>query len=295
MGLKNTLTAPEGLSVIGKPVEVEENGTTIDCKVLYVKGEDGIYRYTNLRIDEAPVYIVDANGNAVDGFAHIDEAMDAAESKGYALTVKLNANTETRLVLIYENITLDLNGHILKADYLAAFDGHIIDGSAEKTGMLVTRQNHVDFYAKNKQMPVWTGEGYVFTTVTLQIGDSNKVTSSDVTLSCKPWLEEKGHIFNELLANGAKDNQLSFVVRLEWVKINENTGIEDHVSQDFVFADKDIATMYSGTKGMKFTSSGLDKFEGMKVSLIVISDRGVENVLITYVLSNCASNSESQS
>lgn len=68
-----------------------------------------------------------AAGNSATGavYATLTEALEAAEE---GQTVRLLCDTAEHYVLVYPDVTLDLNGFDLTADFLACFDGaHIID------------------------------------------------------------------------------------------------------------------------------------------------------------------------
>ena len=203
-------------------------------------------------------------------YATLTEAFAEAQA---GETVQLVADIEEMMVMVTKGITLDLNGHILTAGYLVAFNGnHVIDSAAEK-GMLKISANNISLSKNNAYMPVYNVDGYVFTTVKLQ--SIIKETAEGFKVQYRPSL---GTALNSLLADGARDNQLKLVIRLSWIDAN---GAE--ASQDFVFTEELVSEAYMTGKTLNLTVSGVEGYENIKVSLMVVSDTGVEISNQVYV------------
>ena len=80
-------------------------------------------------------------------------------------TITLSADTEASVVVVPENVTLDLNGYKLKADYMACY-GVLVDQSESNNGLLAVNANRFYIREDNAQLPVKTNEGYKFFEVT---------------------------------------------------------------------------------------------------------------------------------
>ena len=84
-------------------------------------------------------------------------------------------DTSIYTVSIKNNVTLDLNGHDLAADYVMVFDGLIKNSTGSAKGKLITNKNSLVYIGKTisanstgNVLPVWdvtANNGYIFCNV----------------------------------------------------------------------------------------------------------------------------------
>lgn len=141
-------------------------------------------------------------------------------------TSTLSADTEASVVVVPENVTLDLNGYKLKADYMACY-GVLVDQSESNNGLLAVNANRFYIREDNAQLPVKTKEGYKFFEVTKF---NKKFKDAESKYIFQPFVEEGAH---EFLKKGAEASGVTINVRLSW-----NAGNSGKRSQDFVYSDE---------------------------------------------------------
>ena len=109
-----------------------------------------------------PADAVAQNAKTLAAYDDVNEALEAAV---HGETVMLLGNEDVFQVFVPEDITLDLNGYTLNAEYVMCF-GNIIDSSQEKTGLLSVPTSYMLMQKSNTQLPVKNGDGYQFFEVT---------------------------------------------------------------------------------------------------------------------------------
>ena len=206
-------------------------------------------------------------------YASVSEAMDAAKS---GETVKLLTDCTEGTVLVIPGVTLDMNGFTLTAEYLVAFNGaHVIDTLG--TGRLAAAMNGVVLDEGNGMVPVYDGEGYIFTKAGFQIkqaayeGDGVKLSA----VACPVSMDAV-----ELLKNGAADNDLKVEIILSW-DTADGTG-----SQEFVFTDEVVAQVYSSNRGtwskygqmFSMTVTGIGSIENLRANIALVSGTNVRYI-----------------
>lgn len=192
------------------------------------------------------------------------------EAKAIGGTVTLLTDCEAEDVIVKGDVTLDLNGYTLTAEYVATFNNsNIIDNSEDKTGLLVVDTDNVSFAHNNTQMPVYNGEGYMFDAPTIGHGIGN-VTSDGFTYAFLPKFNSK--IIELFKDNAASDHALSFIVEIFWTDDNGTTR-----SQQFKYSDEGIAKWYTSgsTFGLKITGLGSLVDKEISITLKLVSDLGV--------------------
>ncbi len=199
-------------------------------------------------------------------YVKLSDAVAAAKSGD---TIKLVADCEADLVLLYPGVTLDLNGYKLTANNVVSFNtAHIVDNSEAKTGLLaVAKDNLAIGSSNNAQMPIWTGTGYVFATMKMQQTDSYDAETDALTLTFRPSF---GTAFNSAFASGMADKGAGVVVRVSWDDGNTT------ISKDFRYKEDFIKTVYATGGAFTFTATGLSDYSGVSVTVMVISDLKVE-------------------
>ena len=262
-----------------------ENGESFQLKlqVRYDNGDGGIAdsdAIINCLVDLSDLDGMDATVVHEDGtetkVLNLNKAVEEAQS---GETIKLNANTETVMVMVPAGITLDLNGWTLTANYLAAdFAGaQVVDNSSLKTGKLQIQKGYANFNANNPQMPIWTGDGFVFATMKMQ-ARAVEYSNGGNTLSWT-FRPSFGTMFNApYFADGGLDNGITIGIRMTWDTVDAEGNILGSATQDFVAADSLVATRYAGTGAFVLTVNGIRNAKNLKLCVMVSSDK---NVVVT--------------
>ncbi|MBO5270609.1 MAG: hypothetical protein J6B77_07475, partial [Clostridia bacterium] len=231
----------------------------------------------------------------------IAEAIAAAKKygrDGYTITVKLLKDLEEENVSVINNVTFDLNGHTLTATYFAAFyDSDVIDSTKDKSGRLIVAHNRIALPEDNVQMPICIAKDedtgvctYLFAEVTLKNMISN-VNEDGFKITYAPKFgTDKNSANNDITKNlnsylnsdNIENSHISFIVRLSWI----TNGIHD--SQDFLFDDENVGSVYSNNKAMTLTLSGMKGYTDVIVSVIVVSETGVEMEEVAYIFNETA-------
>ena len=130
-------------------------------------------------------------------------------------------------------------------------------------------------------IPVYDGTGYLFTKAGFAIRRDTTYTGEGFKINavaCPVNMEAV-----ELLKDGGADNNIQIMIRLSW-DTAEGTG-----SQDFVFNDDVVTSVYSSNNGtwdsyskmFSMVVTGYEGIENLKANVIVISGTDAE-----YVSSN---------
>ena len=203
------------------------------------------------------------------------EVLVDGENYGGTLMEAITAATENTVIQLNKGVdlgetdisltkgTLDLNGKTLTAKSLATFEGtSVIDSTGG--GLLKVDSTQCVFSKTNGQMPVYNGaaEGYVFADIADK-KDYEIVEEDDSTvfkLFFKPSFDTT---INTLLANGSKDAHISVIIRLTW----------KGESYDLTYNNDMVKAVY-GKDNMAFyiNASGVEKFEGLIITPMVVSD-----------------------
>ena len=183
--------------------------------------------------------------------------------------IDLQADVTSSDITIVSGITLDLNGNTLTASSLATFKGNVVDGSSDKSGLLIVGKNDdgtpkCSFSTTNTQMPVYDTEkgGYAFADIEKQ-EDHNIVNEDNSTVFKLFFKPSFGTTINTLLANGSKDAHVNVIIRLTY---NGDT-------YDLTYNNEMVKAVY-GKDNMAFyiNASGVEKFEGLIITPMVVSD-----------------------
>ena len=205
-------------------------------------------------------------------FNDVSDALDKARKESGAATIQMlqdataeNQKNESAL-LIYDGLTLDLNGHTLAADYLVGFAGsQVVDGAGE--GILKCK--NVRLNADNSQMPVWVAqvEGYRFFTMRDSQMYLSQTASGFVFLS-KPI---PGNRANTAYMAPA-DTGLTVKARLSW-----KSGNDSDVYQMFTLKTEDVTDIYTNDNMvLQLKVWGADAYVGKIYTTTVIeSETGV--------------------
>ena len=197
----------------------------------------------------------------------LSDALADVDDETTIETIQMLKSYEEKYVIVAPGTTLDLNGFIVTAKFVSAFEGaHVIDNT--RKGLLKVAQNNIDLATGNAMVPVWnTVDGYMFTQLAINdSGSSVGMTKNDdgsVTFEFIPFFLDTALLKD----NGVSDNDLSIIVRLTWTS-------EDGVaSQDFVYNDdmvKDVIAA-NGKKSLEITIQNYANYEGLTVTAMVLS------------------------
>ena len=242
-----TLTAPEGLNVT-----TTLEGYQVVCK-------DGVYTLIKA--------VASVNGDFYETF---EEAWAAVQAGG---TIKLLVDYNPNMITVFENVTLDLNGHTASAAYVVVFNGgHIVDNSESNAGRLVAGNLMIN--EKNAQLPVKTETGYMFA----DVAPTAELWSTNNNWYAAQFKIES--IAHQRLMESLDAAEVSILVRISWTN-----AAGERRSQDFEYKnglvnqflnsydpatgkyDQQITLSLIGTEGMEIT-----------YQVVVASDTGVEFV-----------------
>lgn len=123
--------------------------------VLLRVGQRGSGGTGSCKVDFVKVYLLEYTAD------QLKTELESAD--GYA-KLSADATIEGSLTL-GENAVLDLNGHSLTATIVSpGTNATIIDSSAAKNGkLIVPKDSLVNLKSNNPQLPLWAGNGYIFT------------------------------------------------------------------------------------------------------------------------------------
>ena len=171
-------------------------------------------------------------------------------TSGMTITLEADAET-TKDITIADGVTLDLNGHTLTAPSVTAFGtGSVIDGDADKTGLLKVAADELVLTDDSAQFPLYdsVNEGYRFYTANLE------------------ELDPKGNAYYfrlkfshssayDLIANG--DSGLKIGVKMTWEGLEEDVFAYPDASTGF-YTNWANAVKNSETIAIKVTVNGTE-------------------------------------
>ena len=234
---------------------------------------DTIYTWAGMTSISAKwISYVAVNVNTGAYYMALDEALKEAAGGD---TVQLLTDYDGGSVLIPIGITLDLNGNDLTAANAVAFDSaHLIDNKG--SGSLITGEKNLVLDESNAMVPVYTGTAYIFTRAGFAISQDNAYTGEGIRLQALVCPVRMDAV--DMLADGGADNNVQIVIQLSW-DTEEGTG-----SQDFVFNDDVVASVYSSNQGewnkydkmFSMVITGFRNIENLRASIAIVSGTDVE-------------------
>ena len=198
-------------------------------------------------------------------YTAVADALAAAKAGD---TVKLLGDCTEEQVLVTPNVTLDLNGKTLTADYVVGFNSaDVVDNVG--TGKLIVAEKNVVLDEGNGMVPVYDGTGYILTKAGFAIrkDEKHEGTGIKVVAVASPVNQAAWN----LLKDGAADNNLQVAIVLTWDN-EQGTG-----SQKFVFTEEVVAAVYGSGDG---TLNGYEKM----FSMVITGVEGISNLKANIVL-----------
>ena len=207
-------------------------------------------------------------------YATVTEALDAAQA---GQTVVLLTNVTETTILVVPGVTLDLKGFELNASYAVAFNtSHIVDSVG--TGRLVTGIENLVLDEENAMIPVYDGQGYVFTKAGFAIRRDTAYTGEGIkinALACPVNMD-----IVEMLKDGGADNNIRIVIRLSW-DTTDGVGY-----QEFAFTDEVMGAVYNSNQGtwnsysqmFSMVITGFEEIENLNARVLVISGTNAEYI-----------------
>jgi hypothetical protein len=211
--------------IFGQP-DTENNSITLRGAYKNTVLADG-YMYTT---NAADADLIDVKGTAVAYNVNTEKAYNnlmlaIAEAKpGETVKILVDLMNET-VVTVVPGVTLDLNGHTLKAMVVgASFVGsNIVDSSADNTGLLIVPEAALSLYIENEQLPVKTPEGYKFVEVSIRERLTYNSKDDSHTFALGMFDEGTDLLLAELIAQyGLKETRVQLRVHIEWTGVNGN-------------------------------------------------------------------------
>jgi hypothetical protein len=211
-----------------------------------------------------------AAGNDTPADTAEDFLADSADAEhAVGETVKLLADTQATDLVLTKDITLDLNGHALTADYLVVFgDGKVVDTAGN--GLL--KCANVRLAANNPMMPVWdaadNAKGYRFFDM-VKYQQYKTQDANGFVFEAKPAL---GKAANDPYLAAMDTNLLTVKARIYW---QSNSGNE--VEQLFTFKAADVEKVYQADNMvLQLTVTGAGAYAGkLWTSIRIESETGV--------------------
>ena len=247
-----TYTCSCGDSYVGD--ETEALGHTFENGVCTVCGIGAVYNVTTE--------------------THYTDLSDALAEASEGDTVQLLGDCTEEKVMVTPNVTLDLNGKTLTADYVVGFNSaDVVDNAGG--GKIVVAEKNVVLDEGNAMVPVYDGIGYIFTKAGFAI---NQVDYDGDGIKINAVAYPTNMAVVNLLKDGTADNNLQVVIELTW-DTTDGTG-----SQKFVFTDAVVAAVYSSNDGtfdgyskmFSMVITGTDGIENLKANIMLVSGTNVE-------------------
>ena len=219
----------------------------------------------------------------------LTEALDAAQN-GETVVVLTNID-ENGYVIVDKGVTLDLNGYTVKASGVVAFNSsHIVDNSADNSGVLAVAKSRVVLDRDNAELPIWNEAkgGYQFLKVTTFTEREKVENEVNMKYSFNFSTELNAAHLIDLMKKSSTESGIALKVRVSWYDTNQNSTI----SQDFLYNEALVATVlgyYNAAEGTfgagwKIVLSNYTnvKYQNITWTAVVESDTGVEMIASNF-------------
>ena len=220
--------------------------------------------------------------NGYSYYGSVQSALVAAMNGTSKKVVMIKDSDETgKLMVLFGDITLDLNGFTLTATGLTAFKGnYVIDSTKNNTGALRVPKGNLSLPATEcvydekatVDLPFWTGKYYIFLTPQFegaQIFDSNLTTENSFTYYFRPdfGYEGENQIREKYLMTGLAKHGIKVIMQLSWMRGGDTIKYGLELDDDY------LAQVYK--KGScQVRVSGVGSLGKVTINIIVESDEG---------------------
>lgn len=265
-----------------KAVDAEGNYLTIDCGSYIVKFVNTAY----LRVSEGDYVCWNVQKEIYyDDLSEALEIHDDAEAE----TIQMLKDYTEKYVIIAPGTTLDLADQTVTATFVVGMKGSYLTADIKTSsnpnfGKLFVDPDHIELseesYANgaNRIMPIYNpnidgnNNGcFVFSQFNINTNDKGaiirglKVDEAAKKLEFQFYGATSGFARQELLIDGADDNEISVIIRLEW----ENASGTGKAYQDFEFLDGHIIEVSNGGNDYRLTMVGYDALD-MDISSLTV-------------------------
>lgn len=217
------------------------------------------------------------------GYTTVKEALRNAQA-GDTVTLMTDVSEPESNLMIDENVTLDLAGYDLTVKSLNGLTGSCLNatryGNADH-GRLFVEQGRLSLTeaiknGENEVIPYWDPYDGCYVLANTRIKDVDNaftVDEANKTVSFR-FSYGAGAAANEtFLSDGADDNAMSFIVRLEWESEN---GI---AYQDFVYKNTYVETLAKSGGNFTFELTGYDvlniDLDTFSITGMILTDAGI--------------------
>ena len=203
-------------------------------------------------------------------FATLAEALNAAGNGG---TVILLQDAQEKTVALRDNVTLDLNGYALTAQYVFAVKGtNIVDNSEANTGVLKVDPERMMINADNAHLPIWNGEGFIFVDI---LSFQEMYTTNEAGQKQYIFLPTFETIAHQYLVQGMENSHVKIAIRMTW-EIDTGSAF-----QNFVYNDKTVKAVIDSYAGGYYSQAFYatitnSEYADFELKVVLISDTGVE-------------------
>lgn len=235
---------------------------------------------------------VDTNGDGLQGeneqtYKHVDDALAAAED---GQTVKLLKDTSADLIMVGAGKSLDLNGKMLWAEYVAAF-GQIKDTAEDVGGIIVEKDKAM--LQNNEQMPLYdVGNGcYRFFVYIVAAAKNVTVYKESQAVEFKYAMKFLNSSAYDILLDYGFEAGLRIGTDLRWTTLEENTKKEFTYSDTHLreYANKQLTYIESGqnktaTFVYRVSNLGIIAAQNLTCDLFVDSMGSMCKVTMNYLV-----------
>lgn len=224
---------------------------------------------------------------ALDDVDGCDEWGDSTEDELSVETIQMLKDYKEQYVIIAPGTTLDLADHTVTAKYVVGMKDSYLTGDIEVAKLIVDPDKielgedcYVDSLGYDI-LPIYNPDGYFqfsrFQVSTTGYNRGLKVTEDEIYF--RFVVNTSGFAFNDLLPDGASDNELSFVVRLEW----ENASGTGTAYQNFVYKDDHVGNTFTNSNDLYLSLTG---YEALDIDLSTLTVKGMV-ITNSGVVSEC--------
>ena len=212
------------------------------------------------------VHVAEVNGNK---YFTIEDAIAALKS-GDKLVLANDIEVNGILWIQTEGVTLDLNGHVLKTEYLILTGSNNIVDNGKTKGLLQIPRGRISIGNVNYPMlPVWNEAetGYVFVQVRPQAYEvEGATTENSFKIDFRPSISGGGINNKDVFCDGAADNDISMTVVIKFVKdgVVANNTLNINVTEDI------IKSAYTSGRYIRLNIVGADnRYDSYIVEIVV--------------------------